>query len=204
MLLPILYNILAVDYQRFGLFIAPLGISVQVLSLLALITLFVFVPVAFLGMLAKIFGVQKSGTELEFRSLVRSLATRFFQCLTYHIVLFGGWFIFANSRIPHLYKPTVTPTSETVTLSATAPFDQIFTKTDILGATYLLVSVYMVGFVIYVLAYAVITVYLMYYLRRFRGRKLFYPKLSNIARLATWNIFIFLFASIVLQLLSEY
>lgn len=257
--------------HHFGLVIAPLTFSVQILSLLVLLTLFVFVPLSIVGTIARLAGLRSESKSQGTGGLVKSVASRFFMYTLYHLAMFGIWFLLASVLIGHLYQPVpnyiyagdkpqiagraevalnkeaAKPTMDSRPASPTdssgitntesnqlqaplpnddgaiprdypqtyyppnvnritpslraypirlsdnpyPPYDPIYTKTDILSVTYLLITIYTVLFVSYIAFWAIISTNVMYYLRKHQGKKPFKPTLMLYARLIVWNAVIF-------------
>lgn len=71
------------------------------------------------------------------------------------------------------------------------PYDPIYTKSDILSATYLLILIYPWLFVGYIIIWALFSTNIMYLIRQARGKKPFAPTLKLYIRLTVWNAVIF-------------
>ncbi len=84
------------------------------------------------------------------------------------------------------------------------PYDPIYTKSDILGATYLLILIYPLLFVTYVVLWAVASIGFMYYVRKSQGKQPFKPTIMQYTRLAVWNAVIFGLVAVAIHQLALY
>ena len=177
----------AQDIMAPGL-IAPVFAGIGVLQIFIALFLFLFIPIAFIGMILRLLGFKKEGEGEGWRWNLKQAFSRFLKYLLYHVGLFGLWLIILQGLMGSSY---ITP-------------NRYGYGQNPLESTQLFINGYLILFLIYAVIWAFLDPYLVYLWHKMRGKPTFKPSLGSHIRLALWNIFIFFSVGFVLQSLFRY
>lgn len=163
--------------------------GIGILQIFIALFLFLFIPIAFIGMILRLLGFKKEGEGEGWRWNLKQALSRFLKYLLYHIGLFGLWLIILQGLTGSSY---ITPNR--YGYGAQNP----------LQSAQLLINGYLILFLIYAVAWAFIGPYLVFLWHKMRGKPTFKPSLGSHGRLALWNIFIFFGVGLVLSIFLRY
>ena len=174
-------------------FIAAPGIAafagIGILQIFIALFLFLFIPIAFIGMILRLLGFKKEGEGEGWRWNLKQAFSRFLKYLLYHVGLFGLWLIILQGLTGSSY---ITP--DRYGYGAQNP----------LQSAQLLINGYLILFLIYAVAWAFIGPYIVYLWHKMSGKPTFKPSLGSHGRLVLWNILIFFGVGLVFSILFRY
>lgn len=169
--------------------VAPIAFAgIGILQIFIALFLFLFIPIAFIGMILRLLGFKKEGEGEGWRWNLKQAFSRFLKYLLYHVGIFGLWLIILQGLTGSSY---ITP-------------NRYGYGRNLLDSTQLLISGYLILFLIYSIAWAFAGPYFVYLWHKMRGKLTFKPSFGSHARLALWNIFIFFAVGVVLTTLFRY
>ena len=171
-----------------GIAAIPVFAGIGILQIFIALFLFLFIPIALIGMILRLLGFKKEGEGEGWRWNLKQAFSRFLKYLLYHVGLFGLWLIILQALTG---SPYITPNRYGYGQN---PFE----------STQLLINGYLILFLIYAVACAFLGPYIVYLGHKMRGKPTFKPSLGSHGRLALWNIFIFFSVGFALQILFRY
>lgn len=160
----------------------PIMAGIGLLQIFIILFLFLFIPIAFIGMILRLLGFKKEGKGEGWRWNLKQALFRFVKYFLYHIGLFGLWFII---------------------LGIATDGYTYFYYTDLSKPYLSLTGGYLITFLIYAIVWSLVGPYLVYLWHQLRKTPTFKPSLGLCIRLALWNVFIFLGAGIALQIILK-
>lgn len=163
-----------------GLAAMPIMAGIGLLQIFIILFLFLFIPIAFIGMILRLLGFRKEGKGGGWRWNLKQSLFRFVKYLLYHVGLFGLWFIILGITMDGYID---------------------FYYTDLSESYLLFTGGYLITFLIYAIVWSLVGPYLVYLWHQLRGIPTFKPSLGLYIRLALWNIFIFFCAGISFQVI---
>ena len=162
--------------------------GIGILQIFIALFLFLFIPIAFIGMILRLLGFKKEGEGEGWRWNIKQAFSRFLKYLLYHIGLFGLWLIILQALTGSSY---ITP-------------NHYGYGQNLFESTQLFINGYLILFLIYAVAWAFLGPYIAYFWHKMRGKPTFKPSLGSHGRLALWNIFIFFSVGFAFQILFRY
>lgn len=167
--------------------------GIGILQIFIALFLFLFIPIAFIGMILRLLGFKKEGEGEGWRWNLKQALFRFLKYLLYHIGLFGLWLIILQDLTGSSYID---------------PDPYGYGAQNPLQSAQLLINVlingYLILFLIYAIAWAFVGPYIVYLWHKMRGKPTFKPSFGSHGRLALWNILIFFGAGLVFSILFGY
>lgn len=159
--------------------------GIGLLQIFIILFLFLFIPIAFIGMILRLLGFKKEGKGESWRWNLKQALFRFAKYFLYHAGLFGLWFIFLII----------------LTGSSDLRIDDHYDPWD---PALFLINGHLLTFLIYAFTWASVGPYIVYFWNQWRKTPTFKPSLGSYIRLALWNIFIFLVAGVIFQIILRF
>lgn len=163
----------------------PIMAGIGLLQIFILFFLFLFIPIAFIGMILRLLGFKKEGEGEGWRWNLKQALFRFVKYLLYHAGLFGLWFIFLKIAVGDYFIYA-------------SRYDY---RGDLFELSPSLIGGHLFLFLIYAIAWAFIGPYVIYFWHQLNKTPTFKPSLGSHIRLALWNVFLFFVARVILQII---